>query len=93
MSDNNSIWDISSKTIILAFDLVVDESLNLPQRFAAALQTPGVKNTIRKALEAEAKKLVTAHLQASYKLQCFVTDWIIRHDNKPTEKGCRKDLK
>jgi len=61
MSDNNSIWDISSKTIILAVDLVVDESLNLPQRVAAALQTPGVKKTIRKALEAEAKKLVTAH--------------------------------
>ncbi len=56
MSDNNSIWDISSKTIILAVDLVVDESLNLPQRVAAALQTPRVENAIRKALEAEAKK-------------------------------------
>ena len=65
MSEESSIKDIASQTVVLAFDLVADETVNLPERVASALQSAALKNAIHKALESEAKKLMDANPNAS----------------------------
>lgn len=93
MSENGGITNILSQTVILSFDLVVDETENLPKRVASALQSQEMVNVIQKAFEDEAKKLMSPNATKEDQDPMGITSRIAGKALSTAKSGVLRQLK